>query len=164
MKNIIFILIFITLYFTTYCQKYSVSELIKLQKNNGNFFEQMALKKGFEYSYTNDDIDVSIISYSHYNLKGKRKTNFINFYFWKINMHSVMYITSDRGEFVSLKTEVVKLGYKPYKTTTINNEINTYYKKNQLYVCFNTSTNVDENKLENQLFSIDVSPAILIDK
>lgn len=63
MKNIIFILIFITLYFTTYCQKYSVSELIKLQKNNGNFFEQMALKKGFEYSYTNDDIDVSIISY-----------------------------------------------------------------------------------------------------
>src|ERR1017187_1555466 len=115
--KILYITTFLSsLFLTMHRQNITITELIKFQKNDAEYFESAALKKGFEYTSTNDNDDVNIISYSLYKLVGRRSAHFLRYYTWKPDLRSVMYQTTDRAEYIALKAQAKNLGYNSYKT------------------------------------------------
>jgi hypothetical protein len=145
-------------------QKITIPELIRFQKNDAEYFESATLKKGFEYTSTDANDDANIISYSFYHLKGTRSAHFLRYYDWKLGLRSVMYQTTERAEYIALKTEAKKLGFKSYKIAKLENDVVECYKKSELCICFNTTINVNNQNPENNIFQIDVRPSALVQK
>ncbi len=160
MKNLLTAISFFGLFLTMHGQKVTVSELFKYQKNDPEYFESAALKNGFEYTSTEDSTDANIITYSFYQLKGTRSAHSLSYYAWKNDFRTVTYQTTVREEYIALKIEAKKLGFKIYKTQRIKNEIEECYKKNELCVCFNTSINQPDP--ETTIFLIDVRPSAVV--
>ena len=74
------------------------------------------------------------------------------------------YQTTERAEYIALKTEAKNLGFKSYKTEKLESDVVECYKKSELCICFNTTVNVNNQNPENNIFQIDVRPSALAQK
>lgn len=161
--KILFTTTFFSLMFIiTKAQKITISELVNFQKNNAEYFEQEALKKGFEYSSTQDENDFTSISYELYQLKGKRNAHFLQFVTFEPSDRMVSYRTTERSEFIQLRTQSKALGFKYFKTEKLENEIIDYFKKEKLCIGFSTEVNKTDQDAEDNLFQIEVRPLSLV--
>ena len=123
----------------TLCQNFTVSELIKINNYDLDKFDTYVVQKGYRY-YHNEDTDfASIRSYS-FSTNGNIIAYISTFKFKKDNQIMVSYQIFNSRNYLLLKNEIKKLGFKYTNSKTNKETTFLYYSKENIEVSIASST------------------------
>ena len=154
MKKILLKLTIILFTCNIYCQKFSISELIKINNYSLDDFDTSVTQKGFKY-FKNNDSEFSSNTYYALYINGSIK-EYINKYYYKHNKKEMIaYQTGDVNAYLNLKKELKILKFTFIETNTFDGRTFFRYKKGSIIVSL--ASNVQITNYGDKVNSYEIS-------
>jgi hypothetical protein len=162
MYKIILTLIILCYTSTGFSQKFTLSELVQLNKSNWDYFDTYVLDKGYEYNNaTNNDSLITKYYSNEESITGKAQ-RFIRKSIYSSGFKYVEWQTAHKSEYLLIKKDLKSQGYKYIGEGTIDDKVSylKYLKVNIIVMLFLGKADTDagyqtptnhisvENKLE----------------
>jgi tRNA G10 N-methylase Trm11 len=115
MKLFYTLLFVFLLCFESFCQSFSLPELMKMSKMNLDDFDTYVSSKGFVFFEGQEDEDVKGVTYAYDlskidNTKASKWINlFQKYYHYR---YSIDYRTTSKSEYIKIKDQIKQLGFK----------------------------------------------------
>lgn len=118
----------LTLLFVVFCsinsigQSISISEMEKMSKMDADNFDSFIISKGYEFTARTKESNYTILTYdfSHNIDENRTRTITVGVGVPVLKNLSVSYETYDKDEYLKLKEEIIKLGYKSFDLESLH--------------------------------------------
>jgi hypothetical protein len=123
---------FFVVFFSINClaQTFSMSDLIAMAKMDDNNLDTYLTKRGYVYLEGETYGHVKSISYAlDYNLKTEKAKKFLTkrkLVKDTLNSINISYLTLEKSEYLNIKSQIVKLGFK-YNRSEISNTSQSFF-------------------------------------
>jgi len=161
MRKYLFIL-FTLLCLTTYSQTFSVNELESLCRKNLDEFDTYVIKKNYVFVGSNEDENFDYRNYAFdENYSENNASNWLDITIFKNKIvkpkAGVRWSTLKINEYISLKNQLIKSGYKFVKTEIENDYTFYIYKKVKYEAKIHISKTITADNIERNSYGIVIT-------
>ena len=126
--NKYFLALLLLMPFLSFSQQLKIKQLLEFINRDYSYFETIVSQNGFQYFKHKNEENYEAYGYAYNRTSTNKSSKFVNWTIWKNNnLRVISYQTSVNTEYITLKSEMTKLGFKFTKMDTYNEQQFLYY-------------------------------------
>lgn len=134
MKNLFSLFLVVFFGYSACAQSFSLNYLVNLSQNNLDYLDTFVSKKNYVFDGIKKYDKQSVVTYSYLKTSNKNASKFIAKITYDDGGEEILWQTSSQNEFQSIKESLSEEEFTLFKTKTIDETVNFYYRKEACYI------------------------------